>query len=69
MPPSRKYEDYPFSVNLSAAVRRKLKNEAAKRGDMPLGGLIRMIVDEWIALNDRRVRRKKAAASEQTEAK
>lgn len=57
----RKFDDYPFSVNLSADVKSRLKREAARRGDMPLGTLIRQIIAEWIVLLDRRNRKKKIA--------
>lgn len=57
-----KYDDPPFTINLPADMRAKLRRIAAKRGEMPLGVLIREIIADWLARADKRDRKKKTEA-------
>lgn len=48
-----------FSVRLPYDLIGRLRREADRRGNMPISTLIRMMISEWFATNDRRVRKKK----------
>ena len=57
--------DPPFSINLPPDVRQQLNREAVKRGGMPIGVLIRMIIADWFDLKKRRDRNKKLLMGKQ----
>lgn len=60
MPKQReKISEHPTSIILPLDMRARLQREQARRGNMPLAVLIKMIIAEWFALIDRRARKKK----------
>lgn len=59
MAPGNTISDYPTSFNLPPEMRARLLREAAKRGGLPLGPMLRLVIQEWISVQDKRTRRQK----------
>lgn len=56
--------EYPTSLNLPPELKSRVLREAAKRGGLPLGPMLRLIVAEWIAFQDKRARKRKKIEAE-----